>query len=181
MQKHGPLGAQCGKRCQNGAKMEANGSPKCHKNRGFEKKCRKWFGPIIYYIYSLPAPCKNLTFSYLEITKMQVFFACCLGCRPGAAKWRPRGRKMARVGSPGIPKGAKWSPNASQNTPKNHPKSAPLSRSASKGAPRVPRVPHRAQNTSIFGCSPDRRYPKEGERSTLPSRSLLHPTHSLRR
>ena len=38
---------------------------------------------------------------------MQVFSAWCLGCRPGAAKWRPWGRKMARVGSPGIPKGAK--------------------------------------------------------------------------
>ena len=48
-------GPKCAKRCQNGAKMEANGSPKCAENGGFTKKCRKWFGSIIYYIYP-PAP-----------------------------------------------------------------------------------------------------------------------------
>ena len=45
-----------------GAKMEANGSLKCTQNRSFEKKCRKLFGPIIYYIFSLSAPSENLTF-----------------------------------------------------------------------------------------------------------------------
>ena len=106
----GPEGA---KRCKNGAKMEENGHPKCAKNRGFAKKCEMWFGPIIYNIFSLLAPSKNLTFCYLRATKMHIFFAGCLGCRPGAAKWRSRGRKMARVGSPVIPKAAKGSPNAS--------------------------------------------------------------------
>ena len=130
--------------------MEANGTPKCGLNRSFEKKCRKWFGPIIYCIQSLPAPSENFTLSHLEASKMQVFSAWCLGYRPGAAKWRPWGRKMTGVRSPGNTKGAKGSPNASKNAPKNRRKSAPLSRTASKGAFRVPWVPQRPQNTSIF-------------------------------
>ena len=103
-------------------KLKQIGTQNVSKIEVFKKKCRKWFGLIIYYIYSLPAPYENLTFSHLEATKMQVFSAWCLGCRPGAAKWRSRGRKMARLGSPGIPKGAKGAPNASQNAPKMLPK-----------------------------------------------------------
>ena len=63
---------------------------------------------------------------------------------------------MTRVGSPGSTKGAKGSPNASNNASENRRKSAPLSRTASKGAPGVPRVPSRPQNTPIFvKLSPD--------------------------
>ena len=127
--------------------MEPNGSLKCAQNRGFEKKCDMWFGPIIYNIFSLLAPYENLTFSHLHRTKMQVFFAGCLGCRVGAVKWCPRGRKMAGARSPGLAKGAKGFPNASKNGPENRRKSAPLSRTASKGAFRVPWVPQRPQNT----------------------------------
>ena len=81
---------------------------------------------------------------------MQVFSAWCLGYGHGAAKWRPWGRKMTRVGSPGSTKGAKGSPNASKNAPKNTRKSAPLSRTASKGVFRVPRVSDCLPNASIF-------------------------------
>ena len=88
--------------------------------------------------------------------------AWCLGYRPGAAKWRPWGRKMTRVGSPGNTKGAKGAPNASQNAPQNRPKSAPLSRTASKGAFRVPWVPQRLQNTSISDVPPTDVTPRRG-------------------
>ena len=93
---------------------------------------------------------------------MQVFSAWCLGYRQGAAKLRPWGRKMPRVGSPGSTKGAKGSPNASKNAPKNHRKSAPLSRTASKGAFRVPWVPQRLQNTSISDVPPTDVTPRRG-------------------
>ena len=45
---------------------------------------------------------------------MEVFSAWCVGYRHGAAKWRPWGRKMTRVGSPWSTKGAKGSPIASK-------------------------------------------------------------------
>ena len=106
-----------GPRVPKDAKMEPNwsemGAQNVPKKRGSEKTCEMWFGPIIYNIFSLLAPSKNLTFCYLRATKMKVFFAWCLGRRPGAAKWRSRGRKMARVGSPREAKAAKGSPNAS--------------------------------------------------------------------
>ena len=54
-EKTDPWGPKGAKRCQNGAKMEA-------KIEASPKKCRKWFGLIIYHIYSLPAPSENLTF-----------------------------------------------------------------------------------------------------------------------
>ena len=115
---------------------------------------------------------------HLQAAKTQVFTASCLRCRPGAAKWRPRGRKMASVGSPGIPKAAKGSPNASQNAPKNHPKSAPLSRSASKGAPRVPRVPHRPQNASIIDVPPTGVTPSRGNVQPSPPALCYTPLMS---
>ena len=122
----------------------------------------------------------NLTFSHLEATKMHVCSAWCLGCRPGAAKWRPRGRKMARVGSPGLPKGAKGAPNASRNAPKNHLKSAPLSRTASKGAPGVPRVPRRPQNTSIFDVPLTGVTPRKGNVHLSPPSLCYTPLPSSR-
>ena len=94
---------------------------------------------------------------------MQVFSAWCLGYRHGAAKWRPWGRKMTGVGSPGSTKDAKGSPNASKNAPKNHRKSAPLSRTASKGAFRVPWVPQRLQNTHISHVPPTDVTPRRGK------------------
>ena len=58
-----------GPRVPKGAKMEPKLRKICTQNvqkkRGFAKKCEMWFGPIIYYIFSLLAPCKNLTFSHL--------------------------------------------------------------------------------------------------------------------
>ena len=143
-------------------KCSQSGAQNVLKIEVSKKKCRQWFGPIIYYIYSLAAPSENLTFWHLEATKIEVFSACCLGYRPGAAKWRPRVRKMARVGSPGSTKGAKGSPNASKNAPKNNRKSAPLSRTASKGAFRVPWVPQRLQNTSISDVPPTDVTPRRG-------------------
>ena len=69
----------------------------------------------------------------------------------------PRGCKMAptgpKNGDSGVPRehqGCQRVPQCLQNAPKNHRKSAPLSRTASKGAFRVPWVPQRLQNTSIF-------------------------------
>ena len=46
----GPKGAE---RCQNGAKMEANGSLKCTQNRSFEKKVPKvvWTYYLLYILY----------------------------------------------------------------------------------------------------------------------------------
>jgi hypothetical protein len=92
------------KRRQNGVKM-------CLKSRFLQKVPKVVWTHYLLYILTT-GTLQNLTFSHLQATKMQVFSAWCLGCRPGAAKWRPRGRKMARVGSPGIPKAAKGSPNA---------------------------------------------------------------------
>ena len=73
----------------------------------------------------------------------------------GAEKWREWGPP----GSPRLPKGLPMPPKMLQ---KKHPKSAPLSRSASKGAPRVPRVPPRPQNTSIFDVPPTGVTPSRG-------------------
>ena len=79
-----------GPRVPQGAKMEpkwrqmdTQNAPKIDAS---QEKCRKWFGPIIYHIFSVSAPSENLTFSHLGASKMQVFSAWCLGCRLGAAK-----------------------------------------------------------------------------------------------
>ena len=106
---------------------------------------------------------------------MQVFSAWCLGCRPGAAKWRSQGRKIARLGFPGIPKGAEGARNASQNAPKNRPKISILSRTASKGAPGVPWVPSRPQNTPIFVDQLSQTAARDNRFTDI----LLHSTHFL--
>ena len=55
-----------GPRVPKGAKMEPKwrqmGTQNALKIEVSQKKCRQWFGPIIYYIYSLAAPSENLTF-----------------------------------------------------------------------------------------------------------------------
>ena len=151
----------------------------CQKSQFREKVPTVVWTHYLQYILTV-GTLPNLTFSHLEATKMHVRSAWCLGCRPGAAKWRPRGRKMARVGSPGLPKGAKGAPNASRNAPKNHPKSAPLSRTASKGAPGVPRVPRRPQNTSIFDVPPTGVTPRKGNVHLSPPSLCYTPLTSSR-
>ena len=131
---------------QNGGKWE----PKmCPKSR-FQKKVPKVSStPYLLYIITigtLPKPHFFVPGSSHNAGLPSVVARM----PPRGCKMVPTGPKNGESGVPGIPKGAKGSPNASQNVPQNHPKSAPLSRSASRGAPGVPRVPRRPQNTSIF-------------------------------
>ena len=93
-------------------KWEQMGTQNYQKSQFFEKVPTVVWTHYLQYILTV-GTLPNLTFSHLKATKMHVCSAWCLGCRPGAAKWRPRGRKMARVGSLGLPKGAKGAPNAS--------------------------------------------------------------------
>ena len=104
---------------------------------------------------------------------------------PRGCKTTPPGPKNGESGVPRDPQGCQRVSNASQNAPKNRPKSAPLSRSASKGAPRVPRVPPRPQNTSIFDVPPTGVTPSRGTFNpplplsatphSLPPRNVKHP------
>ena len=157
--------------------MEANGNPKCAQNRGFVKKCRKWFGPIIYNIYSLPAPSENLTFDTSKQAKCRSFPHGASEAAPGlqngadgAEKWREWGPP----GSPRVPKVPPMPPKMLQKIVENqHP---------SPGLP--PRV--------LLGCLG---YPNASKirpfltfpRPTLPhvggtfTSSLLYPTHLLPR
>ena len=101
---------------------------------------------------------------------MQVFSAWSLRYRPGAAKWRPRGRKMARVGSPRDPQGC---PRVSQCLLKCSKKTSKIS----IPAPRVPRVAPRHQNTSIFDVPHTAVTPGRG--NVQPSLPLYATPHSL--
>ena len=132
--------------------MGANGNLKGVKNRSCAKKCRLWFGPIIYYIFSLPAPFKISFFDTSKQLKCKSFFDT-PRMPPGGCKMAPPRLKMARLGSPGLPKGAKGASSASQNAPKNRPRISTLSRTASKGAPAVSRVSSPLPKYCHFGRS----------------------------
>ena len=94
----------------------------------------------------------------------------------------PRGCKMAPTGPKNGESGVTLDSQGCQRVSQCLLKCSKKVSKISTPAPRVPRVPHRPQNTSILGRSPDRRYPKEGERSTLPlPLSVLHPAHCLPR
>ena len=105
-----PKGA---KRCQNGAKMEANGSPKCAQNRGFEKKVPKvvWTHYLLYILttgtlrkpHFLTPRSKQNAGLFRVVPRMPS-----RGC-----KMAPTRPKTGVSGPPGIPKAAKGSPNAS--------------------------------------------------------------------
>ena len=58
----------------------------------------------------------NLTFSHLAATKMHVCSAWCLGCRPGAEKWREWGS----LGSPRVPKDFPMPPKTLPKIVQNH-------------------------------------------------------------
>ena len=98
----------------------------------------------------------------------------------------PRGCKMPpprpKNGETGVPRdpqgcqrGSQCLPKCSQNAPKNRPKISTLSRTASKGAPGVPRVPPRPQNTPIFADQ----LSQTAARHNRFTDALLHPTHFL--
>ena len=89
---------------------------------------------------------------------------------PGAEKWREWGSP----GAPRVPKALPMPPKMLQKNIKNqHPSPG--------GSPRVPQVPHRPQNTSIFHVPPTGVTLSRGNVRTFPSHSLLHPTHFLLR
>ena len=105
-----------GKWTPNGAKKEAKGWPTRSQNRPFTKKCRKCFGPIIYYILSTFTVLKMLTFPSPEPPKMHVGRVPPLFRSTGstfgatvAQKWREWG-----------PLGVRMRPKASKIPPKIH-------------------------------------------------------------
>ena len=126
----GPKGA---KRCPNGAKMEANGSPKCAQNRGFEKKVLKvvWTHYLLYILttgtmqkpYFLTPPSNQNAGLFRVVSRMP-----------------PRGCKMAPTVPKNCESGVPWDPQGYQRvsqcllkcSPKAS-KTASFSRSVSKG------------------------------------------------
>ena len=88
----------------------------------------------------------------------------------GAEKWREWGPQ----GCPRLPKGLPMHP-------KMLPKKFPNQHPSPGVSPRVPRVPHRPQNTSISHVPPTGVTLSRGNVRTFPSHSLLHPTYFLLR
>ena len=90
--------------------MGANGSSKCTKKRSFAKKCRQWFGLIIYSIFSLSAPSQTLLFHTSRPLK-------CTSAPRGASDAAPG----LQNGAPGAEKWREWSPSGSPRVPKGLP------------------------------------------------------------
>ena len=90
-QKTDLWGAKGAKRCQNGAKMEANGSPKCAQNRGFEKKVPKvvW---THYVIYIFTTGTLQKPYFFIPPSNANA------GLFRGVPRMPPRGCKMAPTG-----------------------------------------------------------------------------------
>mgnify|MGYP003325633767 CR=1 FL=1 len=140
--------------------MGANGSLKGVKNRSCAKKCRLWFGPTIYYIFSLPAPFKISFFDTSKQLKCKSFFDT-PRMPPGGCKMAPPRLKNGETGVPRDPQGCqrvpqclpKCSPKAYQNvtkSPKSQPKheqvdclkmSTSLTRDTHFRGSRVPKTP----------------------------------------
>ena len=110
---------------QNGPKMGANGSPKCAKNQSYAKKCRMWFGPIIYYIFSLPAPSKTSLFDTSKQPKCKSFPRGASDAAPGLQNGAPGAEKWREWGPPGSPRVPKGLPMPPKMLPKIVQKSAP--------------------------------------------------------
>ena len=84
-----------------------------HKIEASQEKCRKWFGPIIYCIFSLSAPSETSLFDTSEQAKCRSFphgasdaASELQNDADGAEKWR-------EWGFPGLPRVPKGAPNAS--------------------------------------------------------------------
>ena len=103
---------------QNGPKMGANGSPKCAKNRSYAKKCRMWFGPIIYYIFSLPAPSKTSLLDTSKQPKCKSFLSGASDAAPGLQNGAPEVEKWRDWGPPGSPRVPKGPPMPPKMLPK---------------------------------------------------------------
>ena len=136
-----------------------------------------WFGPNIYYIFSLSAPSESSLFDTSKRPKCKSFPRGASDTAPelqngahGAEKWR----EWIPPGSPRLPKALPMPPKMLQKNVKNQHPSPGVS-------PRVPRVPHRPQNTSISHVPPTGVTPSRGNVRTFPSHSLLHSTYFLLR
>ena len=130
-----PKGA---KRCQNGAKMEANGTLKCVQNRGFQKKCRRWFGPIIYYIYThYRHPPKTSLFDTSQQAKCRSFPHGASDAAPGLQN-----------GAGGAEKWLEWGPPGSPRVPKGPPMPAKMLRKTIENQHPSPGLPPRV----LLGC-----------------------------
>ena len=90
--------------------MGANGSPKYAKHGSFPKKCRQWFGLIIYSIFSLLAPSQTLLFDTSKRPK-------CTSVPRGASDAAPG----LQNGAPGAEKWHEWGPPGSPRVPKGLP------------------------------------------------------------
>jgi len=130
----GPKGA---KRCQNGAKTEANWRPKCAQTRGFKKSAESGLDPLftIYTHYRHPA--KTSLFDTSKQPKCRSFPRGASDAAPGlqngahgAEKWREWGPP----GSPRLPKGLPMPPKMLQKNIQNQ-------HSCSQGASGTPPPP----------------------------------------
>ena len=174
MRKSGPLGGQG---CQKVRKWSPNADKweqkMCLKSK-FQKKVPKvvWthYLPYIITLGTLRKP-HFLAPGRSENARL---FRVVPRMPPRGCKMAPTGPKNGESGVPRHPQGCQ---RVSQCPLKCSKKTSKIS----TPAPRVPRVPHRPQNTSILDVPPTGVTPCRGNVRRFPSHSVLHPAHFLPR
>ena len=134
-----------------------------------------WFGPIIYHIFSLPAPSKTSLFDTSKQPKCKSFLRGASDAAPGlqnGAPWAEKWRDWGPPGSPRVPKGLAMLPKM---LPKIVPKSAFSPGLPPRVLPRCLGYPPRPQNTVILVDQLSQAAARDNRFTDI----LLHSTHFL--
>ena len=135
--------------------MEANWSPTCAQNRGFKKKVPK-VSSTYYLLYIITIGTLRKPHFLAPRSSQNA------GPHSVVARMPPRGCKMAPTGPKNGESGVPRDPQGCQRVSQCLLKCSKKTSKISTPAPRVPRVPHRPQNTSIFDVPPTGVTPSRG-------------------